>query len=96
MKYNIRAFLMIFGKCEKMWKICFEIKDNAFPLISDCGICYELNLSADEYFERMKKNFDVVNDAVGGLCIINQFDENTIVEKFKKEFYEELVILKLK
>ena len=38
---------MIFGKCKKMWKICFEIEDNAFPLISDCGICYELNLSAD-------------------------------------------------
>lgn len=96
MKYNVRAFLMIFGKCKKMWKICFEIEDNAFPLISDCGICYELNLSADEYFERMKKNFDIVNDTVGGLCIINQFDENTIVEKFKEEFCEELVILKLK
>ena len=38
----------------------------------------------------------MIDDAEGGLCIINQFDENTIVEKFKEEFCEELIILKLK
>ena len=76
--------------------ICFEIFNSQYIEIYDnIEISKLLNIPLDEYLKRLRKNFKI--DEISKISFLDEeMKRNEMIKKFKEEFCEELVILKLK
>ena len=76
--------------------ICFEIFNSQYIEIYDnIEISKLLNIPLDEYLKRLRKNFKI--DEISKISFLDEeMKRDEMIKKFKEEFCEELVILKLK
>ena len=76
--------------------ICFEIfNDRYIEIYNNIEISKFLNIPLDEYLKRLRKNFKI-----DGTCkisfLIEEMERDEMIKKFKEEFSNELILLKLK
>ena len=76
--------------------ICFEIfNDRYTEIYNNTEISKLLNIPLDEYLKRLRKNFKI-----DGTCkisfLIEEMERDEMIKKFKEEFSNELILLKLK
>ena len=76
--------------------ICFEIfNDRYIEIYSNIEISKLLKIPLDEYLKRLRKNFKI-----DGTCkisfLIEEMERDEMIKKFKEEFSNELILLKLK
>ena len=62
---------------------------------NDNDIIKKLGLTKNEYQKRLKRSFKVIKTN-NEIYIKDNISEEEMIKKFKEEFYEELLILKLK
>ena len=91
MNFKIYANKCTTGEC--FFSIFFPEENNMY--YNDNDIIKKLGLTKNEYQKRLKKSFKVIKTN-NEIYIKDNISEEEMIKKFKEEFYEELLILKLK
>ena len=76
--------------------ICFEIfNDRYIEIYNNIEISKFLNIPLDEYLKRLRKNFKI--DEISEISFLDEeMKRDEMIKKFKEEFSNELILLKLK
>ena len=91
MNFKIYANKCTTGEC--FFSIFFPEENNMY--YNDNDIIKKLGLTKNEYKKRLKRSFKVIKTN-NEIYIKDNISEEEMIKKFKEEFYEELLILKLK
>ena len=91
MNFKIYANKCITG--EHFFSLFFPEENNMY--YNDNDIIKKLGLTKNEYQKRLKRSFKVIKTN-NEIYIKDNISEEEMIKKFKEEFYEELLILKLK
>ena len=89
-------FKIYTNKCitgEHFFSLFFPEENNMY--YNDNDIIKKLGLTKNEYQKRLKRSFKVIKTN-NEIYIKDNISEEEMIKKFKEEFYEELLILKLK
>ena len=75
---------------------CFRlIMDNSFITCEDTQISEFLSISLDQYKQRIKNVCATYEDNYGLWIDDNNLSDENAIEKFKEEFFAELMLLKI-
>ena len=91
MNFKIYANKCTTGEC--FFSIFFPEENNMY--YDDSDIIKKLGLTQNEYQGRLERSFKVIKSD-DEIYIKDNISEEEMIKKFKEEFYEELLILKLK
>ena len=91
MNFEIRANKCITG--EHFFSLFFPEENKMY--YNDNDIMEKLELTQNEYQKRLERSFKVIKTD-NEIYIKDNISEEEMIKKFKEEFYEELLILKLK
>ena len=69
--------------------------NNKWTISNDDKISKLLEISFEEYYNRMKKIYTINEKSTDSIYIINPLPREEIVKKFEEEFAVELTLLKL-
>ena len=91
MKFKIYANKCTTGEC--FFSLFFPEENKMY--YDDNDIMEKLELTQNEYQKRLERSFKVIKSD-NEIYIKDNISEEEMTKKFEEEFYEELVILKLK
>ena len=93
---NVKVNIIeLINECDLEAK-CFRIEiDNDIDVCNDTGISRIFRIDINEYKKRLRNVCKTYEDIFGLWIDEKSIDEDTIVKKFKEEFFTELMLLKM-
>ena len=93
---NVKVDIVeLINECDLEAK-CFRIEiDNDIDVCNDTGISRIFRIDINEYKKRLRNVCKTYEDIFGLWIDEKSIDEDTIVKKFKEEFFTELMLLKM-
>ena len=91
-KVDIAMLIDESGKKAKCFRL---IMDNSFITCEDTQISEFLSISLDQYKQRIKNVCTTYKDNYGLWIDDNNLSDENAIEKFKEEFFTELMLLKI-
>ena len=91
-KVDIAILIDESGKKAKCFRL---IMDNSFITCEDTQISEFLSISLDQYKQRIKNVCATYKDNYGLWIDDNNLSDENAIEKFKEEFFAELMLLKI-